>query len=62
MDRASFPDVAGECRKDVTVNLLLVGWMVVAGASAGELPVGTELQYTQTRHGVYDSVPEREMI
>ena len=28
------------------MNLLLVGWMVVAAASAGELPVGTELQYT----------------
>ena len=28
------------------MNLLLVGWMVVAGASAGEVPVGTELQYT----------------
>lgn len=28
------------------MNLVLVGWMVVAGVSASELPVGTELQYT----------------
>ena len=28
------------------MNLLLVGWMVMGAAGAGELPVGTELRYT----------------
>ncbi len=28
------------------MNLLLVGWLLAMGSSAGELPVGTELQYT----------------
>ncbi len=28
------------------MNLLLAGWMMIAGVSAGELPVGTELQYS----------------